>query len=78
MYYRDDLFNRAPISRLVLVLVPETSFSGNFETFPFHFQQMDLETVRINREGALVGATPLHLNDNPRSFLLQHSKGTWF
>ena len=64
MYYRDDLFNRAPISRLVLFLVPETSFSGNFETNPFHFQQMDLETVRINREGALVGATPLHLNDN--------------
>ena len=25
---------------------------------------MDLETVRLNREGSLVGATPLHLNDN--------------
>ena len=64
MYYRDDIFNRAPISRLVLFLVPETSFSGNFETNPFHFQQMDLESVRINREGSLVGATPMHLNDN--------------
>ena len=64
MYYRDDIFNRAPISRLVMFMVPETSFSGNFETNPFHFRLMDLETVRLNREGSLVGATPLHLNDN--------------
>ena len=45
-------------------MVPETSFSGNFETNLFHFQQVDLEVVRLNREGALVGATPMHLNDN--------------
>ena len=64
MYYRDDIFNRAPISRLVLFMVPETSFSGNFVTNPFHFQQMGLEVVRLTREGALVGATPMHLNDN--------------
>ena len=25
---------------------------------------MDLEVVRLNREGALNGATPMHLNDN--------------
>ena len=64
MYYRDDIFNRAPISRLVMFMVPETSFSGNFETNHLHFSLMDLETVRLNREGSLVGATPLHLNDN--------------
>ena len=63
-YYRDDIFNRAPISRLVLFMVPETSFSGNFETNPFHFRLLDLETIRLNRKGSLVGATPLHLNDN--------------
>ena len=64
MYYLDDIFNRAPINRLVMFMVPETSFSGNSETNPFHFRLMDLETVRLNREGSLVGATPLHLNDN--------------
>ena len=64
MYYRDDIFNRAPISSLVLFMVPETSFSGTFVTNPFHFQQMGLEVVRLTREGALVGATPMHLNDN--------------
>ena len=64
MYYREDIFNRAPIGRLVIFMVPETSFSGNFETNPFHFRLMDLETVRLNREGSLVGATPLHLNEN--------------
>ena len=58
MYYRDDIFNRAPISRLVMFMVPERSFSGNFETNPFHFRLMDLEIVRLNREGSLVGATP--------------------
>ena len=51
MYYGDDIFNRAPISRLVMFLVPETSFSGNFKTNLFHFQLMDLETVRLNCEG---------------------------
>ena len=51
MYYRDDMFNRAPISRLVMFIVSETSFCGNFETNPFHFQLTDLETVRLNREG---------------------------
>ena len=64
MSYRDDIFNRAPISRLVMFMVPETSFCGNFETNPFHFRLMNLETVRLNREGSLVGATPLYLNDN--------------
>ena len=64
MYYRDDIFNRAPISRLVMFMVPETSFSGNFETNPFHFRLMNLATVRLNRQGTLVGAAPLHLNDN--------------
>ena len=67
MYYRDDIFNRAPISRLLLIMVPETSLSGNLVTTPFHFQQMGLEVVRLTREGALVGATPMHpmhLNDN--------------
>ena len=64
IYYRDDIFNRAPMSRLVMFMVPETSFSGNFETNPFHFRLMDLETVRFDREGSLVGATSLHLNDN--------------
>ena len=64
LYYRDDIFNRAPISRLVMFMVPEKSFSGNFETNLFHFRLMNLETVRLNRERSLVGATPLHLNDN--------------
>ena len=47
-----------------MFMVPETRFSGNFETNPFHFQQMGLETVRLNHEGSLVSATPLHRNDN--------------
>ena len=63
MYFRDYIFNRAPISRLGMFMVPETSFSGNFETNPFPFRLMNLETVRLNREGSLDGATLLHLND---------------
>ena len=62
MFYRDDIFNRAPISRLVMLMEPKTIFSGNFETNLF--QWMDLETVCLNREESLVGATSLHLNHN--------------
>ena len=64
LYFKDDLFNRAPISRLVLAMVSETSFSGSLDSNPFNFQQFDLETVRLYREGSLVGATPLNMNDN--------------
>ena len=80
MYYREDMFNRAPISRLVLFLVSETSFGGNVEAIPFQFQQLDLETARIIRERSIAGATPLHLNDNVvRSYsTVLHSQGAWF
>ena len=74
------MFNRAPISRLVLFLVSETSFGGNVEAIPFQFQKLDLETARIIRERAIAGATPLHLNDNVvRSYsTVLHSQGAWF
>ena len=34
-------------------MFPETSSTGNFETNLFHFQQMDLEVVRLIREGVV-------------------------
>ena len=64
LYYKDDIFNRAPISRLVLLMIPETSFSGSYRTNPFHFQRLGLDTVRINREGNVVGGTPLSMNSS--------------
>ena len=59
VYCRDDIFNRAPISRLVVAMVPESSFTGSYTTNPFHFSKHDLGSVRITREGAAVGCTPL-------------------
>ena len=42
----------------------ERSLSGNFETNPFHFQLVDLESLQMNREGSLVRATSMHLIGN--------------
>ena len=31
-YYKDDVFDRAPIGRLVLAMVPEKTFTGDYKT----------------------------------------------
>ena len=65
MYYRDFFFNRTSLTRPVFFfMVLEASVSGNLQTNPFHFQQLDLEMVRLNREGSFVRAPSLHKNDN--------------
>ena len=59
IYYKDDVFDRAPISRLVFAKVPEENFTGDYKTNPFQFQDFDLGSVKITREGAPVGGTPI-------------------
>ena len=63
LFYKDDIFSRAPISKIIKALVPEKNFSGSFDTNTFHFQQHGLDSVRLNREGSLVGGTQLTLGD---------------
>ena len=64
IYYTDDVFDRAPISRLVFAMVPEKNFTGDYKTNPFHFQDFDLGSVKITREGAPVGATPIDVSSS--------------
>ena len=64
VYYHNEISDGASVSRLVKFMVPQTSFSEKFETNPFHFQQLDLEALRLNCEGSLVGVTPSNLNEN--------------
>ena len=45
LHYKNDIFSRAPISRLVLHMIPETSFSESYGTNQFHFQRLVLDTV---------------------------------
>ena len=64
IYYKDDVFDRAPISRFVFAMVPEKNFTGDYKTNPFHFQDFDLGSVEITREGAPVGATPIDVSSS--------------
>ena len=62
VYYQDDLFNRAPACKLVVVLVPENSFTGTYKSNPFNFEDFDLSSVRVTREGSQVGGTPIDIS----------------
>ena len=62
MYFQDVVFNRAPICKLVLVMVPEQNFTVSYKANPFHFDDNDLSSVRVIREGASVGGTPIDIS----------------
>ena len=62
VYYQDDLFNIAPACKLVVVLVPENSFTGTYKSNPFIFEDFDLSSVRVTREGSQVGGTPIDIS----------------
>ena len=62
VYYQDDLFNRAPACKCVVVLVPENSFTGTYKSNPFNFEDFDLSSVRVTREGSQVGGTPIDIS----------------
>ena len=64
IYHKDDVFDRAPISRLVSAMVPEKNFTEDYNTNPFHFQDIDLGSVKITREGASVGAMPIDVSSS--------------
>ena len=64
IYYKDDVFDRAPISRLVFAMVPEKNFTSDYKTNPFHVQDFDLASVKITPEGAPVGATPIDVSSS--------------
>ena len=64
IYYKDVVFDRAPISRLVFAMVPEENFTGDYKTNHFHFQDFGLGGVNVTREGAPVGATPIDVSSS--------------
>ena len=61
IYFRDDIFNRAPVSHLIMLMVPEKSFTGSYHTNPFHFSDFALDTILVTREGQTVGNTPIEV-----------------
>ena len=62
VYYQDNLFNRAPACKLVVVLVPENSFTGTYKSNPFSFEDFDLSSVRVTREGSQVGGALIDIS----------------
>ena len=67
--FRDDIFNRAPKSRLQLSMVPEKNFTGSYATNPFNSEDFDLSTIRVIREGNSVGGTPIDIGKNSFSYI---------
>ena len=45
VFFRNDIFNRAPISRLQLSVVSEENVTGSYATNPFNFEDFDLSTM---------------------------------
>ena len=62
--YKDDVFERAPISRLVLEKVPERKFTGDYRINLFHFRDFGLGNVKITQQGTSVGATPIDVSSS--------------
>ena len=57
IYYKADVTDIAPISRWVHAMFPQ-KITGTYKTIPFHFQDLDLGSVKITRNGAPAFATP--------------------
>ena len=73
VYYQDELFNSAPACKLVVVLVPENSFPGTYKSNPFNFEDFDLSSVRVTREGSQVGGTPIDIFFKKSNVRLYHT-----
>ncbi len=59
IFIREDVFNGAPIRRLVMAMNTNAAFTGTLDTNPFHYQRFGLRCVKLFREGSAVGCTPL-------------------
>ncbi len=64
----EDIFNAAPIRRLVVAMNLSEDFRGSLGSNPFHYRKFDLKRVMLYREGASVGCTPLRLDQNTRAY----------
>jgi hypothetical protein len=64
----EDIFNAAPIRRLVVAMNEIPDFTGSHETNPFHYRKFGLKRVLLYREGQTVGSTPLVLTTNTRAY----------
>ena len=65
---QEDIFNSAPIRRLVIAMNQIPDFSGSIKTNPYHYQKFDLSRVQLYREGQAVGGTPLVMENNTRAY----------
>jgi hypothetical protein len=64
----EDIFNAAPIRRLVVAMNKIPQITGTLDSNPYHYQKFDLSRVLLYREGHSVGSTPLILENNTRAY----------
>ena len=56
--------DRAPISRLVLAMIPDKNFTGGYRTNLFHFRNFQLGSVQITPQAKPVEATPIDVSSS--------------
>jgi hypothetical protein len=64
----EDIFNAAPIRRLVIAMNKIPQFTGTLASNPYHYQKFGLKRVMLYREGQAVGSTPLVVENNTRAY----------
>lgn len=64
----EDIFNAAPIRRLVIAMNTNQNFTGTLGSNPFHYRKFGLKRVLLYREGSPVGGTPLVVTNNTRAY----------
>ena len=65
-FFRKNVFNNAPVRRIAIAMITNSSFSGSYTENPFWYQLFDLRQIRILRGGQPIvdfnTAVNCHLN----------------
>ena len=55
-YIQENVFNNAPIRRIVIAANTTSAFTGRFQDNPFHYQNFVLRELRIVRGGRAIAS----------------------
>ena len=66
-FIQENIFNKAPILRVVISMNTKSAFTGSFTENPFWYQQLDLRRIRILRGGQPI--VDFHTADNCRLYV---------
>ena len=53
-FTQENVFNNAPIRKIVIAASTDSAFTGHFQDNPFHYQKFVLRELRIVRGGRAI------------------------